>query len=60
MLNIDFWYGNEYKDITGVSVSFYPNDGEYRGNVYQGSKIIGDFTATDRVEIETSFPGIFD
>lgn len=60
MLNIDFWYGNNLEDVTGATATFYPNEGLYRGNVYQGSKIIGDYTTTSSVEIENTFPGIFD
>lgn len=60
MLNIDFWYGNNLEDVTGATATFYPNEGLYRGNVFQGSKIIGDYTTTDSVEIENTFPGIFD
>ena len=59
MINFDFWYKNTLADVDGVHISFYPNEGIYRGNVYNGINVIGDFTATDSAEIETVFPGIF-
>ena len=55
MLSIDFWYNNTKEDITGASCSFYPNDGEYRGNIYNGNKMIGDYFSDDSVEIEKYF-----
>lgn len=59
-MRIDFWYGDKMEDIAGVYVSFYPNNGEYRGNVFnKDGKAIGDFTSSDSVEIEKTFPGIF-
>ena len=60
MISIDFWYNDKFEDITGVDCTFYPNAGEYRGNIYKGVEIIGDYTAKDSAEIETAFPGIFD
>jgi len=63
MFKIDYWYksGREArKEIAFANVSFYPNEGIYRGNVFNSDKkIIGDFTANDSVEIERRFPGIF-
>lgn len=58
-MHIDFWYEEE-KEIAAADCFFYPNSGEYRGNIYNGSgRIIGDYTAKDSVEIEKRFPGIF-
>lgn len=61
MLKIDYWHkdGREnpavYADCT-----FYPNDGIYRGNVYDANgNMIGDYTSDDSIEIEKRFPGIF-
>ena len=51
MLNIDMWYGHPISDVNRIDCSFYPNDGVYRGNLYSGSRIIGDFTSTDSFEL---------
>lgn len=57
-MKIDLWYGGE--KIAYASATFYPNEGVYRGNVYNADgKAIGDFWSRDRVEIERRFPGIF-
>lgn len=59
-MKIDFWY-DDRRDIAYADCTFYPNEGVYRGNIYDASKnIIGDYTAHDSVEIERRFPGIFD
>lgn len=58
MLNIDVWYPGE--TISRANCFFYPNDGEYRGNLFNADgEIIGDFSGKDSVEIENRFPGIF-
>lgn len=59
MLRIDFWYQNALKDADSADVSFYPQDGEYRGNFYNNGRPIGDFCGNDSVEIGKTFPGIF-
>ena len=63
MFNIDYWYksGREArKEIAFVNVSFYPNEGLYRGNIFDSNKkAIGDFTSDNSAEIERRFPGIF-
>ena len=57
-MKIDFWY--DEKEIAAADCFFYPNSGEYRGNVYNESgQIIGDYVSRDSVEIEKRFPGIF-
>lgn len=60
-MKIDYWYGDGRKNpAVYADCYFYPNDGVYRGNVYDADgKIIGDFTSTDSVEIGKCFPGIF-
>ena len=55
-MKIDFWYGDKEEDITGADATFYPNNREYRGNIYKGSNIIGDYTAEDSAEIENRLP----
>ena len=42
MIRIDMWYGNKRKEADKIDVTFYPNDGEYRGNIYKEGRIIGD------------------
>ena len=59
MIGLDFWYGNKLEDITSADANFYPNEGVYRGNMYIGDRIIGDFVADSSVEIENVFKGIF-
>lgn len=57
-MKIDLWYKGE--KIHGADCYFYPNDGVYRGNLYNADwKIIGDYTSKDSTEIEKRFPGIF-
>lgn len=57
-MKIDLWYPGE--QIVGADFTFYPNDCEYRGNLYnENGKIVGDYTAKDSVKIERRFPGIF-
>lgn len=57
-MKIDRWYQSER--IAYADCYFYPNDGVYRGNLYNAEgKIIGDYVCKDSVEIEKHFPGIF-
>lgn len=60
-MKIDYWYGDgRNTDITFVDCFFYPNEGIYRGNIYDKDlEPIGDFYSYDSVEIEKRFPGIF-
>ena len=59
MVNLDFWYGNTIEQVDEVTVSFYPNAGEYRGNMLIDKKFIGDYVATDSVELEKTFPQLY-
>ena len=59
MIKIDFWSGYSLQDVDTISIFFYPNDGQYRGNLYKDGKAIGDFTSNDSVQLEKMFPGIF-
>ena len=54
----DFWYNDTLEDVTKVSCSFCPGC-IYRGNVWKGDKIIGDYSSQDSIAIEQIFPGIF-
>lgn len=56
MIKIDMWYGDSHKQADKITVFFYPNDGEYRGNIYINGKIVGDYICNDSVELENSFP----
>lgn len=55
MINIDMWYGDNYKEADAIDITFYPNSGEYRGNIYKDGKVIGDYTCTDSVKLENKF-----
>lgn len=57
-MTIDMWYGNKLSEVDELTVSFYPNDAEYRGNMKIKGKYVGDFVATDSMEIEKAFPQI--
>lgn len=59
-MTIDFWYGGTKADIAAGTATFYPNEGIYRGNLYNANgDIIGDYSTTESAEIETLLPGIF-
>lgn len=55
MVKIDMWYEDNYKDCDKISVNFYDADSTYRGNIYKNGKCIGDYVATDSVELENKF-----
>ena len=58
-MKIDYWY-NDGRRAAYADCYFYPNDGVYRGNVYDiNGDMIGDYTANNSIEIEKRFPGIF-
>ena len=52
---IDLWYGDDLKDITNATFTFYPNEAEYRGNLYKDGKAVGDFATTDGIEMHNLF-----
>ena len=57
---IDYWYKGAHKDKYFADCFFYPNEGIYRGNIYnKKGKMIGDYSSRDSLEIEKTFPGIF-
>lgn len=57
-MRIDLWYENEA--IAAATVTFYPGNCEYRGNLYnKEGRVIGDFVSKDSTEVERRFPGIF-
>ena len=51
MINIDMWYGDKHTEADKIDIAHYPNDGQYRGNIYKDGKMIGDYTCTDSVEL---------
>ena len=58
-MKIDLWYPDD-RVIAGADCTFYPNDGIYRGNLYNADgRCIGDYSSKDSMEIEKRFPGIF-
>ena len=60
-MEFDFWYGDTVAEVTSISCFFNDLDCEYRGNMYRkDGKCIGDFSATDSLEIEKYFKGVFD
>lgn len=63
MTRIDLWNGksDDYmQEITSVSCAFYPDSGEYRGNLYINGVAVGDFVSNDSLELEKIFPTIFE
>lgn len=55
MIKIDMWNNDNYKEADKIDMFFYPNDGEYRGNIYKNNKCIGDYVCNDSIELEKSF-----
>lgn len=58
MTKFDMWYGDNPADADRVTCFFSDADCVYRGNFYKGRKCIGDFTATDSVELEKRFAAL--
>lgn len=56
MLKIDMWYGNLVAEADKIDVSYHPNEGIYRGNIYKDRKIIGDYACSDSIMLEKAFP----
>lgn len=56
MLKVDMWYGNEKEDADKIDISFYPSDGEYRGSIWKGGRVIGDYVCDDSLALEKDFP----
>lgn len=56
MIKIDMWYGDKVEAVERLDFTFYPNEGEYRGNLYIGFQMVGDYVCTDSVELENAFP----
>lgn len=58
MLNVDMWYGDNYMDCDEISITFYPNDCEYRGNIYKDNKCIGDYVCDNSIELRKTFSNL--
>lgn len=58
MINIDMWYGDSLEEIDKIDIFFYPNDREYRGNIYRNGAIVGDYSCNDSIELEKKFPNL--
>lgn len=56
MTRLDLWYNNNPADVDRISIAFNDLDATYRGNLYSGGRIIGDYVSTDSVELEKRFP----
>ncbi len=53
---VDMWYGDKPQDADKIDIHFYPNDSEYRGNIWKNGKAIGDYVCTDSLKLERLFP----
>ena len=53
-LVIDMWYGDEFNKYDyDADATFYPNEGVYRGNIYDKTgKRVGDYSCSDSVTLE--------
>ena len=55
MIKIDMWHNDNYKDANKIDVFFYPNNGEYRGNIYINNKMVGNYVCDNSAELEHTF-----
>lgn len=53
---VDMWYGDKKKDVTKIDITLCYDPFEYRGNVYIGNKVVGDYCCKDRASLEKQFP----
>lgn len=56
MINVDMWYGDKKEDADKIDISFYPGDGEYRGNIWKDGRMIGDYAVIDSLVLKKLFP----
>lgn len=49
------WYGDKHTEADKIDIVHYPNDGQYRGNIYKDGKMIGDYSCNDSLELEKTF-----
>ena len=43
MIKFDMWYNDNATAADKPDITFYPNAGQYRGNIYKNGKMIGDY-----------------
>lgn len=55
-IHIDMWFGNTPEEADKITISFYPIDAKYHGNIYKNGKIIGDYVCNDSLLLEKVFP----
>ena len=53
---VDMWYGDKKEDATSVDIWFSDADCVYRGNIYKGSRAIGDYEVDDSALLINLFP----
>ena len=53
---IDMWYKDKISDVDGLTVTFYPNEGVYRGNLFIKGRYVGDYSTSDSCRLEKMFP----
>lgn len=58
MIKFDMWRDNKPEEANRADCFFYPSDCSYRGNLYIDQKIIGDYTASNSVELGAFFKRI--
>ena len=58
MIKIDMWYGDKPETAEYVDVYFYGNESVYRGNIYKGGRMVGDYVCDDSLELEKAFPQV--
>lgn len=52
MIKIDMWYDESFSNATKFDCFWSDIDCVYRGNIYQGNRMIGDYTASTLQEFE--------
>lgn len=55
---IDMWYKDDLEKVDKIDITFYPNDGEYRGNIYIKGKTVGDYVCNSSIELEKTFSNL--
>lgn len=55
MINLDMWYGDNYKECDKIDIFFNDSSCSYWGNIYKNDKCIGDYICNNSVEIEETF-----
>lgn len=53
---VDMWQGDKVEDCDKIDICFYPDDGEYRGNIWKSGRAVGDYVCADSILLEKLFP----